>query len=62
LLNAEKIRKKGASIIAYAIGAPKYKIEVLANDYGEAEALLKKAIDEALTTIRNFGGEGRQID
>jgi translation initiation factor 2 subunit 1 len=62
LLNAEKIRKRGASITAYALGAPKYRIEVSANDYGEAEALLKKAVNEALTTIKNFGGEGRQVD
>jgi len=63
LINAEKIRKrKNASIIAYAIGAPKYKIEVLANDYEEAENLLEKAVNEALTTIKNLGGEGRQVD
>ncbi len=62
LLNAEKIRKRGVNIVTYAVGAPKYRIEVSANDYGEAEALLKKAVNEALTTIKNFGGEGHQID
>ncbi|MEM4649450.1 MAG: translation initiation factor IF-2 subunit alpha, partial [Candidatus Bathyarchaeia archaeon] len=62
LLNAEKIKKRGVTIATYTVGAPKYRIEVSANDYGEAEAALKKAINEALTTIKNFGGEGRQID
>jgi translation initiation factor 2 subunit 1 len=63
LINAEKVRKrKSASVIAYAIGAPKYRIEVLANNYEEAENLLEKAVNEALTTIKSLGGEGRQID
>lgn len=62
LINAEKIRKKkGSSVTAYSIGAPRYRIEVLADDYEEAESLLEKAVNEALSTIRSLGGEGRQL-
>ncbi|HID16820.1 TPA: translation initiation factor IF-2 subunit alpha [Candidatus Bathyarchaeota archaeon] len=62
LINAEKVKKKrGLSITAYSIGAPRYRVEVLANDYEEAESLLEKAVNEALLTIRSLGGEGRQL-
>ena len=62
LLSAQKARKpKGAEIKVYAVGAPKYRIEVLARNYAEAESTLKAAVQEALTTIQNLGGEGRQL-
>ncbi len=62
LLNAEKTRPKGTDVKIYTIGAPKYRLEVTASDYSDAETVLKEAIDEAVSSITDAGGEGRQID
>ncbi len=61
LSSARKIKKpKGATVRIYAIGAPRYRIEASAREYSEAEALLSSAIDEATSTLKNLGGEGRK--
>jgi len=62
LLNAEKIKPKGTEIKIYTVGAPKYRLEVTASDYSDAETVLKEAIDEAIAFVKEMGGEGRQID
>ena len=62
LLNAEKTKPRGTDVKIYTIGAPKYRLEVTASDYSDAETVLKEAIDEAVSSIKNAGGEGRQID
>ena len=62
LLNAKKVRKpRGADIRIYTVGSPRYRVEVTAKDYSEGERTLNETIDEALTTIKNLGGEGRRI-
>jgi translation initiation factor 2 subunit 1 len=62
LLSAEKIRPKGTEIKIYTIGAPKYRLEVTASDHSDAETVLKEAIDEAIASVKETGGEGRQLN
>jgi len=62
LLNAEKVKPEGTDIRIYTIGAPKYRLEVVASDYSDAETVLREAIEEAISYIKGTGGEGRQID
>lgn len=62
LSNAVKVKKpKGATIRIYAVGAPKYRIEATTREYSEAEALLNSAVEEATSTLKGFGGEGRRV-
>ena len=62
LSNAKKVKKpRGATIRIYAIGAPKYRIEATTREYSEAEALLNSAVDEATSTLKSAGGEGRRV-
>ncbi len=59
LLNAQNIeRPLGAEINIHAVAAPRYRIEVLAHNYKEAEALLKQAVDVAISNIKESGGQG----
>ena len=61
LSSINKIKsEKSTTIRAYTIGAPKYRIEVSAKDYSEAEGTLKKAEEEIIATITNAGGTGRK--
>ena len=63
LLSAKKVKTpKDASIEIYTIGAPKYRIEIAARDYSDAERTLQEAVNEAVTTIRSLGGAGRQLN
>lgn len=62
LLSAQKIEKpKDTKVRLYAVAAPKYAIEVLAEDYKEAEKILQKATDAAIKTITSAGGMGSFI-
>jgi len=59
LLNAQKVEKpEGAKIQVYVVAAPKYAVEVLAEDYKEAENILQKASETAIKTITKAGGTG----
>jgi len=59
LLNAQKIDKpKDTRIRLYAVAAPKYAVEVLAEDYKEAEKVLQKAAEMAIQAIMKVGGTG----
>ncbi len=61
LKTAKKVRKgRGTSIKIYALGAPKYRIEVSTKSYAEAENTLNAAVEEALDAIKTLGGEGRK--
>ncbi|MFH0848313.1 MAG: translation initiation factor IF-2 subunit alpha [archaeon] len=62
LLNAKQIATKDSKIRIYTIGAPKYRIEVDAPDYSDAETILEEAVSEALTTLKDAGGEGQKLD
>lgn len=50
--------KRGANIRIYVVSPPKYEVEVTAKDYKEANAILKRVVDTAISTITSLGGEG----
>jgi len=59
LLSAQKIeRPEEVKINLYVVAAPKYAIEVLAEDYKEAEKVLQQASETAIKTITKAGGTG----
>jgi len=59
LLNAQKAEKpEEAKIQVYVVAAPKYAIEVEAEDYKEAERILQKASETAIKSITKAGGTG----
>ncbi len=59
---AKNIKKpEGSSIRAFTIGAPKYRIEVTAENYKDAEDLLERYVQTALKAIKSEGGEGKPI-
>lgn len=58
-LNAEKTEKtKDADVKFYVIAAPKYSIEVLAENYKRAEDVLQKVSQNVITNISKAGGQG----
>jgi translation initiation factor 2 subunit 1 len=59
LLSAQRIKKPQGTIVkVYAVAAPKYRIEALAENYKDAETVLKIAAETALKNITNAGGQG----
>jgi translation initiation factor 2 subunit 1 len=59
LFDAQKVEKPSdAEIRIYTVASPKYAIEVLAEDYKEAEKLLQKASEAAIKAISKAGGVG----
>jgi len=59
LLRAQNMKKsKGTEVRVYTVSPPSYRVEVLAENYKKAEALLQKAADIALQTITELGGRG----
>jgi len=51
-------RPEGTSVKAYVLGAPRYRIEVSAKNYRDAEMVLEMAVQTALKGIKTAGGEG----
>ncbi len=61
LRGAKKVKKsRGTSIKIYAIGSPRYRLEVRSKEITDAQATLNLAIAEVLGTIKGLGGEGRK--
>ena len=59
---AKKVRKpRGTDLRIYAIGAPKYRVEVEAGSYESAEKALNSVVEELLATLKKSGGEGRKL-
>ncbi len=59
LLTTQKIEKpQGAGVRVYVVAPPKYRIEVLAGDYKEAERILEEAAETAIKNITKVGGQG----
>ena len=56
LLAAEEVDPDAVEV--HYVGAPKYRIRVLASQYKQAEETLKRATDAALKSITAAGGEG----
>jgi len=57
LLEAEAACPEGAKVGIYAIGAPRYRVEVWADDYKEAEKALRAVVDKAISVMEELGGE-----
>jgi translation initiation factor 2 subunit 1 len=55
---AKAEKTKDANITFYVIAAPKYSVEVQAENYKRAEYLLQKAADTVVTNITKAGGTG----
>jgi len=59
LMSAKNIKMPaGTNVNISVIAAPRYRIEVLARNYKEAEALLKQAGEVAVDNIKESGGQG----
>lgn len=59
LLDAKKIEKPlGSEIDVWVVSAPKYCIEVSAENYKEAEGLLKKVAEVVVAKMNKAGGTG----
>ena len=62
LASAKKVRKpRGTEIRIYTIGSPKYRIEVEGSSFESAEKTLNSVVEEAISTIKKGGGEGRKL-
>lgn len=59
LLSAQKIDKpRGTRVQVSVVAPPRYRIEVSAENYKEAEKILEKATDTALKHLAKAGGQG----
>lgn len=58
LKQAKRIRDKDATLEIKYVGAPRYRIKVIAPDYKHAEAALKKSAQAAIKYMEQHGGEG----
>lgn len=59
LLKAKGVRiPRGTDIKIYVVSPPKYRIEVTASDYKEANAIMRKATETAVDAIVKAGGQG----
>ncbi len=59
LLAAEKVDPETVEV--QYVGAPRYRIRVVASQYKQAEETLKRATDAALRAIKTSGGEGNFV-
>lgn len=58
-LNAKKSEKtRGASVRFYVVAAPKYCVEVLADNYKHAEATLQRVAESIVSNVVKAGGQG----
>jgi len=58
LIAAEKVANGDVNVEIYTVGAPRYRIEVTAKEYKQAESIMKEAVNAALTVIKEEGGSG----
>jgi len=59
LINAKNIEKPpDAKIGIYVIGAPRYRVEIQARNYKDAERLLSNISETVIQTIEKSGGKG----
>jgi translation initiation factor 2 subunit 1 len=58
-LNAKKTEKtRDAKLRFYTVAAPKYCVEVMAENYKHAEAVLQKVTETVVTSVNKAGGQG----
>jgi len=59
LLSAQQVKKpQGIGVNVWVVAAPRYRIEVSAENYKEAEKVLQRATETALEHITKAGGRG----
>ena len=58
LAAANKVNGEDINVDISYVGAPRYRIHVIAPDYKKAEAVLKKAAQSAITIIEKADGNG----
>jgi translation initiation factor 2 subunit 1 len=57
---AKKVRRpENTDVKVYVTGAPKYRVEVSAKNYKEAESLLDKIVTTVFDTVKAAGGDGK---
>lgn len=57
--NAKKAEKLGSTKLRfYVIAAPKYSIEVLAEDYKHAEDVFQRVAQDVVSNVTKAGGQG----
>jgi len=54
----ESLKNHNVKYRIYTIGAPRYRIDIIAKNYQIAEAALSVAVKAALNAIKELGGEG----
>jgi translation initiation factor 2 alpha subunit (eIF-2alpha) len=58
-LNAKKAEKtRDAKLRFYVVAAPKYAVEVMAENYKHAETVLQKVAESIVSNIEKSGGQG----
>jgi len=58
-LNAKKAEKsRNAKLRFYVVAAPKYRIEVLAENYKHGEAVLQRVAENVVSNVMKAGGKG----
>lgn len=58
-LNAKKAEKsKNAKLRFYAVAAPKYRVEVMADNYKNGEEVLQKVAENIVSNVTKAGGHG----
>jgi len=55
---ANKVDGEDIKVDISYVGAPRYRIHVIAPDYKKAESVLKKAAQSAINIIEKAGGSG----
>ncbi|OFV68197.1 MAG: translation initiation factor IF-2 subunit alpha [Candidatus Syntrophoarchaeum caldarius] len=58
LKSALKAKKKDTELNITYVGAPRFRLHVVAGDYKRAEAILKDAAERAIKEIKKLGGKG----
>ncbi|MBI4362137.1 MAG: translation initiation factor IF-2 subunit alpha [Euryarchaeota archaeon] len=51
--------EKGARLSVTYVGAPRYRLKIVARDYKKAEAALKGSTERAIEVVQKSGGEGK---
>jgi translation initiation factor 2 subunit 1 len=58
-LTAKKAEKsRGAKLRFYVVAAPRYRVEVMADNYKHAEDVLQRAADSVVLNVTKAGGHG----
>jgi len=59
LIAAENLKKaRDAEVSIHVIGAPRYRVEVSAKEYKEAEKLLQRIFETSIQSLEKSGGQG----